>query len=164
MLNFGVSKKSAFPSAFTNISILLVEDTPPMSDLIVAMLADMNVHRVYPVENGEIALNVYRRNPDNFDVVISDWVMPKMSGMELLREVRAIDPEIPFMMLTVRTAEEAIKDAQDENVTGYLTKPFKAQVFHERMTAILTEVLDRKNNPPPAADKEDDDSDFVDFC
>jgi hypothetical protein len=37
-------------------------------------------------------------------------------------------------------------------------------VFHERMTAILTEVLDRKNNPPPAADKEDDDSDFVDFC
>ncbi|MBL4720744.1 MAG: response regulator [Alphaproteobacteria bacterium] len=146
------------------MSVLLVEDTPPMSDLIVAMLADMNVRRVYPVGDGREALNVYRRNPDNFDIVISDWVMPKMTGLELLREVRAINADIPFMMLTVRTADDAIKDARDANVTGYITKPFKARMFHERMTTILTDVLERKANPPTDLDDDDDDTEYVDFC
>lgn len=128
----------------SGLRVLLVEDTGPMADLIVAMLAAINVHQVQIADNGETALNLFKQNPASFDMIISDWRMPKMTGLELLKEVRALDPEIPFLMLTVRTANDAIMDAKNANVTAYITKPFKAHKFQAKISSIFKDLLEER--------------------
>ncbi|MBT5107950.1 MAG: response regulator [Rhodospirillaceae bacterium] len=124
-----------------DMRVLLVEDTAPMADLIVAMLADMGVSLVQTASNGEIALNDFCKNPKDYDIIVSDWVMPKMTGIELLKEIRALDATIPFLMLTVRAANDAIMDAVDADVTAYITKPFKAQNFQAKVLALFQRIL-----------------------
>jgi DNA-binding response OmpR family regulator len=132
-------------SSLSDMRVLLVEDTAPMADLIVAMLVSMGVHLVQTVPNGEIALKEYREHPENYDIIVSDWVMPKMTGIELLKEIRALDATIPFVMLTVRSANDAIMDAVDADVTAYITKPFKAQNFQAKVSALFQRILDEKD-------------------
>ena len=71
--------------------------------------------------------------------------MPKMTGIELLKEIRALDATIPFVMLTVRSANDAIMDAVDADVTAYITKPFKAQNFQAKVSALFQRILDEKD-------------------
>lgn len=138
-------KDATVKHTISDMRVLLVEDTAPMADLIVAMLTSMGVHLVRTASNGEIALQEFRDNPEDFDIIVSDWVMPKMTGLELLKEIRALDATIPFLMLTVRTANDAVMDAVDANVTAYITKPFKARNFHAKMSAMFEHVLAKKS-------------------
>lgn len=138
----------------SGLRVLLVEDTGPMADLIVAMLVEINVHLVQIAVNGEIALDLFKQDPASFDMIISDWRMPKMTGLELLKEVRALDPAIPFLMLTVRTANDAIMDAKDADVTAYITKPFKAQAFQAMIGSLFKRILAQKKVAQEKAAKE----------
>lgn len=135
-----------------NLRVLLAEDTGPMADLIVAMLAEINVHLVETAVNGKIALELFKQNPTGFDLIISDWRMPKMTGLALLKEVRVLDPKIPFLMLTVRTANDAILDAKIANVTAYITKPFKAQNFQVKISSMFKNIVAGKKAAPISND------------
>jgi two-component system, chemotaxis family, chemotaxis protein CheY len=133
------NKKAEDPVA--NMRVLLVEDTPPMAELIRSMLAGINVRNVKTVPNGKIALDEFLKHRNKYDIIVSDWVMPLMTGIELLHEVRALDRGFPFMMLTVRAEEDEIQDARDANVTAYLTKPFKARSFQANMSTMFDNIL-----------------------
>jgi two-component system NtrC family response regulator len=102
--------------------VLLVEDD---QTLLMALANALSVlgHQVVTAVNGKEALAIFRQSPP--DATITDIKMPEMSGLELLREIRKIDPKASFLVITAYPTLEGMVEAIDLGVVDYLTKPFK---------------------------------------
>jgi len=119
------------------LSVLLVEDDEFAMRLARRVLEQLGVHAVTTAYNGVDALDILRSRSMEFDLVISDIWMPEMNGIELLREIRLLAPNQPFLMLTGDATEATILTAQEFRVDGYLIKPFSPGQLDHKITAIL---------------------------
>lgn len=113
--------------------ILVVEDDDFMREFIVGVLESVGFSNVTTAADGIAAWRRFE-NGDQFDLVICDWIMPGMDGLDVLKNIRDGRSAIPFVLVTVRDTEEAVKRATDRGVTAFLSKPFKpdqliAEVF-----------------------------------
>lgn len=111
-----------------------------MARLIEALLRDMGAGLIERARNGQQAINYLRKKLDDYDLIISDWEMPEVSGIELLREVRLRRPNLPFLMLTVNTGSSDILAAKDARVTAYMSKPFKARDLKIKILTITGQI------------------------
>ena len=82
-----------------------------------------------PVEaaDGSQAVTLFR--PGQFDLVLTDWNMPGKSGLEVIREIRAQDPEVPIIMITTEAEKSRVGKAIDAGVSDYLVKPFTPEIL-----------------------------------
>ena len=81
---------------------------------------------------------------ENFvDIILCDWNMPRVSGMDLLKQVRSCDPEIPFMMITGMADVDAVTEARSFGVTAYIKKPFSQEALAKKMST-LERVLNHR--------------------
>lgn len=126
--------------------ILLVDDMPAMRSILRGMLSDLGFTQVTEVEDGEVAWNAIQSSikvsADSscaFDLVIADWNMPEMNGVDLLRSIRNYAPtrELPFFMITARGDGKHITQAQSAGVSGYLVKPFQVDDLKVKLTKFL---------------------------
>jgi two-component system, chemotaxis family, chemotaxis protein CheY len=116
--------------------ILIVDDYSRMLRIIRGLLRQLGYDQVEEASDGAGALEKLRQKP--FDLVISDWNMEPMSGLELLREVRA-DPALaalPFIMVTAEGRAAKIAEAQRAGVSGYIIKPFGAEALSLKIAAL----------------------------
>ena len=116
--------------------ILIVDDYSRMLRIIRGLLRQLGYEQVEEASDGASALAKLRRKP--FRLVISDWNMEPMSGLELLRAVRA-DPALaalPFIMVTAEAREAKIAEAQEAGVSGYIVKPFGAEALSTKIAAL----------------------------
>lgn len=116
--------------------ILIVDDYVRMLRIIRSLLRQLGYHWVEEASDGASALAMLREKP--FRLVISDWNMEPMSGLELLRQVRA-DPKLaglPFIMVTAEARTAKIAEAQDAGVDGYIVKPFGAEALSSQIAAV----------------------------
>ena len=107
-----------------------------MLRIIRGLLRQIGYEQVEEASDGATALAMLRQKP--FRLVISDWNMEPMSGLELLREVRA-DPALaalPFIMVTAETRAAKIAEAEDAGVSGYIVKPFGAEALSTKIAAL----------------------------
>jgi tetratricopeptide (TPR) repeat protein len=120
-----------------DLSILVVEDHFNMRWSIVNMLRAMGYHRIAEAENGKEAWE--RMQIEHFGLVIADWIMPVMKGIDLLRKIRGTErfKKLPFLMVTGKVEEETVAEAAETEVDAYITKPFVAQTLEEKMNQIL---------------------------
>ncbi|MDP7344613.1 MAG: response regulator, partial [Alphaproteobacteria bacterium] len=109
---------------FERLHALVVDDDQSMISLIATVLQSMGVRRIERALDGDRALEMFQNDPNIVDFVICDWMMPKMSGLELLKQVRKLNSDIPFLMLTAKSTIDAVKLATDAGVSQFLTKPF----------------------------------------
>ncbi len=112
---------------------MVVEDDDLMREYIVGVLESVGFTDVNLAHDGIAAWRRFEQG-DQFDLVICDWIMPGMDGLEVLKNIRDGRSAIPFILVTVRDTEEAVKRATDSGVTAFLAKPFKpgqliAEVF-----------------------------------
>jgi two-component system chemotaxis response regulator CheY len=117
--------------------ILIVDDYSRMLRIIRNLLRSLGYEQVEEASDGASALEKLRQRP--FSLVISDWNMEPMSGLELLREVRA-DPALatlPFIMVTAEARAAKIAEAERAGVSGYLIKPFGAEALNLKIAAAL---------------------------
>ena len=128
------------------LSVLVVDDDIEMARLIVALLQDMGATRIDRARDGRHALRKIRQNTDPYDLIISDWEMPNINGLDLLRSVRESYPDLPFLMLTVRTGSEEILAAKDASVTGYISKPFQPRELQRKILSITEDILREKED------------------
>ena len=133
-----------YPEEFEMLRVLIVDDEEQIRDLIQEILRDMGIVRVHMVENGEMAWQRLSRSELNYDLVISDWLMPRMDGLELLKEMRQFGFKTPFMMLTVKVTGEAVADAVKSGVTSYVAKPFTYGDFSRKVAVLAKEIIDNK--------------------
>ena len=120
-----------------NLKILVVDDFSTMRRIIRNLLKELQFTNVEEAEDGLIGLNKLRGG--NFKFVVSDWNMPNMTGIELLRAIRA-DAElrdIPVLMVTAEAKKENIIEAAKAGADGYVVKPFTAAVLEEKLYKIF---------------------------
>ncbi len=120
-----------------SIKILVVDDFSTMRRIIKNLLRDLGFNNVVEAEDGNSALPMLRSG--NFDFLVTDWNMPGMSGIELLKAVRS-DPKLaslPVLMVTAEAKRDQIVDAAQAGVNGYVVKPFTAQTLKEKLDRIF---------------------------
>ncbi len=118
--------------------ILVVEDMDGIRDLISATLR-MRGFTIEKAQHGREAMKMLRRKPEEYDLIISDYDMPRMNGQELLEEVRAHSAlnGKPFIMLTSRSEPEKIRAAKAKGLSAWITKPFKIDSFMSKIKYAL---------------------------
>jgi two-component system chemotaxis response regulator CheY len=120
-----------------NLNFLVVDDFSTMRRIIKNLLHDLGYHNVTEADDGTTALPLLKDG--NFDFLITDWNMPGMPGLELLKQVRADARlgKLPVLMLTAEAKREQIVEAAQAGVSGYVIKPFTAATLKEKIDKIL---------------------------
>ncbi len=117
---------------------LVVDDFSTMRRIIISILREIGFKNIIEADDGTTAWEILQRN--DIDFIVSDWNMPKMSGLELLKKVRA-DKEladIPFIMVTAESQQENIIAAVQAKVSNYIIKPFTPDILQAKINKVLT--------------------------
>ena len=122
---------------FRRLSVLVIDDDPSVRSVTSTMLRRMAIPNVAVAEHGDRGLQLFRTAAPSFDLIICDWDMPGMNGMELYEQVRADHPQLPFLMLTGRNDLDSVITARGSGVAGYLVKPFSSEQLEEKISFML---------------------------
>jgi two-component system chemotaxis response regulator CheY len=119
------------------MKFLVVDDFSTMRRIIKNLLHDLGYPNVTEADDGKTALPMLQAG--SFDFLISDWNMPGMSGLDLIKAVRADAKlaKLPVLMLTAEAKREQIIEAAQAGVNGYVIKPFTAETLKEKLDKIL---------------------------
>lgn len=125
----------------TNMPVLIVDDYNTMLRIMRNLLKQVNFNNVQEASNGAEALGILRENNDDFGLIISDWNMEPMTGIQLLREVRHDESlqAIPFIMVTAESKAENVIVAKETGVSNYIVKPFNVDTLKSKMVSVLGE-------------------------
>ena len=127
-------------SNLSDLKVLVVEDSPAAAKLLQMVLAGLGIHQTFIARDGKAAQDFLDAADDLVDLIICDWKMPRMSGLELLCQVRTVDPEIPFMMVTGNADLESVQAAKKSGVDAYITKPFSPKELVARIKAVMRRI------------------------
>ncbi|WP_316900205.1 chemotaxis response regulator CheY [Pseudodesulfovibrio indicus] len=121
----------------TNMRVLVVDDFSTMRKIIKNILRQLGFNNIVEADDGSTAWEVL--NKDNIDFIVSDWNMPTMSGIELLRKVRGSEEyaDIPFLMVTAEAQQENIIEAVQAKVSNYIVKPFTPETLGQKIDKIF---------------------------
>ncbi|WP_119459775.1 response regulator [Rhodospirillaceae bacterium SYSU D60014] len=120
-----------------NMPILIVDDYKTMLRIIRNLLKQLGFNNVDEATDGSTALHKLRDK--GYGLVISDWNMEPMTGLQLLREVRADTrlKELPFIMITAESKTENVIAAKEAGVSNYIVKPFNAATLKQKLSSII---------------------------
>lgn len=120
-----------------DLKILVVDDFPTMRRIVKTLLKQNGFHNFMEAEDGQEGYRLLKEEGD-FEMIVSDWNMPHMTGLEFLKAVRA-DPKfkhLPFLMVTAEAEKENIIEAVKAGVSNYIVKPFTGQALKEKLDKI----------------------------
>ncbi|GMV55069.1 MAG: response regulator [Betaproteobacteria bacterium] len=124
----------------TKLNYLVVDDFSTMRRIVRNLLKEIGLTNVDEAEDGVVALQKLRGG--GFDFVITDWNMPNMTGLDLLKEIRR-DPQLkhlPVLMITAEAKKENIIEAAQAGASGYIVKPFTAATLSEKLDKIFQKM------------------------
>ncbi len=121
----------------TSIKVLIVDDFATMRRILKNILKQLGFKNLLEADDGTTALDVLEKS--DVDLIISDWNMPKMTGLELLKKVRAHEKyaKIPFLMVTAEAQKQNVIEAVQAGVSNYVVKPFTAEAISDKLKKIL---------------------------
>jgi two-component system, chemotaxis family, chemotaxis protein CheY len=120
-----------------NMKFLVVDDFSTMRRIVRNLLKELGFVNVDEAEDGAVGLRKLQEG--NFDFVVSDWNMPNMDGLAMLKNIRASDKlkTIPVLMVTAEAKKENIVAAAQAGASGYIVKPFTAATLDEKLNKIF---------------------------
>ncbi|MDQ2068456.1 chemotaxis response regulator CheY [Natronospira bacteriovora] len=120
-----------------NMKILVVDDFSTMRRIIKNLLRDLGFNNTQEADDGKTALPLLKNG--DFDFVVTDWNMPGMTGLDLLKEIRADEKlsSMPVLMVTAEAKRDQIVEAAQAGVNGYIIKPFTAATLKEKIEKIF---------------------------
>ncbi|MGO9019471.1 MAG: response regulator [Syntrophobacteraceae bacterium] len=123
--------------AYKDMVAMVVDDFSTMRRIVRKILKDLQFKEIFEAENGAEALKLLETT--KVDLIVSDWNMPTMTGLELLKRVRADKrlQGLPFMMVTAEAQKANIIEAIQAKVSNYVVKPFSPEVFAEKLAKII---------------------------
>ena len=121
----------------TSIKVLIVDDFATMRRILKNILKQLGFKNLLEADDGTTALDVLEKS--EIDLIISDWNMPKMTGLELLKNVRAHKKyaKTPFLMVTAEAQKQNVIEAVQAGVSNYVVKPFTAEAISDKLKKIL---------------------------
>ena len=123
--------------AYKDLTVLVVDDFLTMRRIVRKILRDLDFQNIIEAEDGSTALDILKTT--KVDLIVSDWNMPKMTGLDLLKYVRGDDSikDTPFLMVTAEAQKENIIEAVKSKVSNYIVKPFTAAILEEKLAKIV---------------------------
>lgn len=123
----------------TDAKVLVVDDAKTIRMMVVGFLRDLGVKEVMDVADGKAAINILAKA--KFDLVICDWYMPELTGIDVIRKVKAADPmnAPPFIMITTEKQYDSVKEAMAFGIDEYLVKPFNAEQLCDKVKRVLSQ-------------------------
>ena len=120
-----------------NMNVLIVDDFATMRRIVKNILRQLGFTNISEADDGKTALQALKK--EKYDLILSDWNMPGMPGIELLKTVRSDDElkDIPFLMVTAEAEKENIVEAVKLGVSNYIVKPFTAETMSEKLGKIF---------------------------
>lgn len=132
----------------SEITALVVDDVALTRKMICDCLQTMGITNTTQTPNGKTALTIIRErsithSENPFDLILCDWNMPELSGIELLKEVRQIDASrnIPFILITSEITKENVVLAMQAGVSGYIVKPFSTTTMREKIVKVIPNLI-----------------------
>lgn len=124
----------------TSMKILVIDDDTTMRRIIKNLLSQIGFTNIIEADDGQAALDILQ-GEGRFGLLISDWDMPRMTGLELLQIIRTDEnfKTLPFIMVTAKDSRENILEAVKAKVSQYIVKPFTAQALKEKIEKVLQE-------------------------
>jgi two-component system chemotaxis response regulator CheY len=121
----------------TSIKVLIVDDFATMRRILKNILKQLGFKNLLEADDGTTAMEILDKQ--TVDLIISDWNMPKMTGLELLKTVRASDKykRTPFLMVTAEAQKQNVIEAVQAGVSNYVVKPFTAEAIADKLAKIL---------------------------
>jgi len=128
-----------------DLNFLLVDDNPTMFKMMVPMLKELGYQNFFQAQDGFEAWRTIKKGDQEIHIVISDFIMPNASGVELLNKIRSSDRfwDLPFIMVTGDDNQNSLMSSVEVDVNSYIIKPFTAEKLDEEITRVLNE----KYNP-----------------
>jgi two-component system, chemotaxis family, chemotaxis protein CheY len=119
------------------IKVLVVDDQNSVRQMTRITLEEIGVRHIHEAENGKQAMNTASLQP--LDLIISDYNMPEMDGLSLLRAVRGHPAarKVPFILLTGRGDRELVTQAAQAGANNYLIKPFTAEILRQKIEQVM---------------------------
>jgi len=120
-----------------NINVLVVDDFETMRRILKNILKQIGFTKIIDADDGSTALAMLKK--DKVDLIISDWNMPKVSGLELLKAVRSDESikDMPFLMVTAEAQKDSVVQAIQAGVSNYVVKPFTPDTIKEKLEQIF---------------------------
>jgi len=121
----------------TSMKVLVVDDFATMRRIVKGVLKQLGFNSIVEAEDGTNALDTLKK--EKVGLIVSDWNMPKMTGLDLLKAVRGDDAlkEIPFIMVTAEGQKENVVEAVKAGVSNYIVKPFTPETFSEKLEKVF---------------------------
>ena len=131
---------SALDKVNKDMQVLVVDDFNTMRKVVRKCLNQLGFKNITEAVDGADALEKLQNS--KFELVVSDWNMPNMMGIDLLKAVRADEElkEIPFLMVTAEGKKENVMEAIKSGVSNYVVKPFTAEVLGEKLEAVFAKL------------------------
>lgn len=127
------------------MKVLIVDDSASMRKILANILSNIRDFDIIEAENGKDALGILAN--ENIELIISDWNMPILDGIDLLRTVRkdAKHRDIPFLMVTAEGLKEKVVEAEDAGATGFIHKPFSVETVTDALN-LISESISKKTS------------------
>lgn len=121
----------------TDMKVLVVDDFATMRRIVKNILTQLGFKNIVEADDGATAVDLLKN--EKVDLIISDWNMPKMTGLELLQHVRADAgmADVPFVMVTAEAQQDNIILAVKAKVSQYIVKPFTAETLGEKLDKVF---------------------------
>ena len=120
-----------------NITVLVVDDFATMRNIMKTSLKKMGYKNIIEAEDGDIALGILRK--EKIGLILADWNMPRMKGLDLLKEVRKDKDlkEIPFIMVTAEGQKANVLEALHAGINSYILKPYTPETLKHKVTKVM---------------------------
>ena len=120
-----------------NMKVLVVDDFATMRRIVKNVLKQIGFTEIVEADDGSTALEVLRQT--KIDLIVSDWNMPKVSGLDLLKAVRSDESlkATPFLMVTAEAQKDNVVQAVQAGVSNYVVKPFTAEALKEKLEKVF---------------------------
>lgn len=121
---------------FEQICVLLVDDQADSRTLLRTILTGLGISQIYEAQDGKTGMNFMDSAFDDIDIILCDWNMPTMTGIEFLRQIRSTGSNTPFMMITGRSDKSSVVEAKNLGVNVYVRKPYSPIQIEAKLRAV----------------------------
>lgn len=124
------------------LKVLLIEDQADNRAMTRNMLSEFGVTQVFEAADGQEGIGFTDMAMDMVNFIICDWNMPNMDGIDVLKQIRTVDKDMPFLMVTGRGDMGSVFSARDAGVSGYIKKPFSPAQLEAKIRIIMQKKIE----------------------
>ncbi len=125
---------------FEDLKILIVDDQAEARVMLKEMLTEIGVTQIFESKDGRQALEFVDTAFDFVDIIVCDWNMPALNGVQLLRQIRSANSGIPFLMVTGRDDMDSVLEAKSSGVTAYIRKPYSSVQLEAKLRIVANRI------------------------